>query len=39
MEPWWKRLGWLSLIWASGVVTLAVVAGLVRLAMHAADLG
>ena len=33
-SPWWKKLGWLVLIWVAGVVTLAVVAGLVRLAMH-----
>lgn len=36
--PWWKKLGWLLLIWAAGVVALGVVAGLIRLAMSAADL-
>jgi hypothetical protein len=36
--PWWKKLGWLLLIWAAGVATLAVVAGLIRLIMHAANL-
>lgn len=35
--PWWKKLGWLILIWAAGVVTLGVVAGLIRLMMLAAD--
>ena len=36
--PWWKKLGWLLLIWASGVATLAVVAGLIRLMMRAQGL-
>ncbi len=36
--PWWKRLGWLLLIWAAGVATLGVVAGLIRLTMHAQGL-
>lgn len=28
--PLWKRLGWFALIWAAGVATLGVVAGLLR---------
>lgn len=35
MGPWWKKLGWLLLIWTAGVITLGVVAGLIRLTMRA----
>jgi len=37
-SPWWKKLGWLVLIWAASVAALAVVAGLLRLLMNAAGL-
>lgn len=35
---WLKRLGWMVAIWAASVAALAVVAGLMRLLMHAAGL-
>ena len=34
----WKRLGWLVAIWAASVLTLGVVALLLRLIMHAAGM-
>lgn len=34
-RPWWKKLGWLVLIWAASVATLAAVAWLIRLVMTA----
>jgi hypothetical protein len=37
-DPWWKKLGWLVLIWAASVAALRVVAWLIRLLMHAAGL-
>jgi hypothetical protein len=37
-SPWWKKLGWLLLIWAASVATLALVAYGIRLLMHAAGL-
>jgi hypothetical protein len=37
-NPWWKKLGWLILIWSAGVATLGVVAGIIRLLMRAAGL-
>jgi hypothetical protein len=36
--PWWKRLGWLLLIWALSVAALGAVALLLRAAMRAAGL-
>ncbi|QEL64214.1 hypothetical protein OTERR_07380 [Oryzomicrobium terrae] len=35
-SPWGRRLGWLVLIWAASVATLAVAAWLLRLLMQAA---
>ncbi|MFJ2357349.1 DUF2474 domain-containing protein [Pseudomonas fluorescens] len=35
---WYKRLGWLLLIWLGSVASLAVVASLLKLAMHAAGM-
>lgn len=35
---WYKRLGWLVVIWAGSVVALGVVAGALRLLMHAAGM-
>jgi len=32
---WFKRVGWLVLIWALSVAALGVAAGLMRLFMHA----
>ncbi|UFH48838.1 DUF2474 domain-containing protein [Pseudomonas sp. KNUC1026] len=37
-KPLWQRLGWLALIWLGSVVSLAVVAGLIRLLMSAAGM-
>jgi hypothetical protein len=36
--PWLRRLGWLVALWAGGVLTLYLVAGLIRLLMHAAGM-
>jgi hypothetical protein len=36
--PWYKRLGWLVLIWLGSVAGLGVVAGGLRLLMHAAGM-
>ncbi|RJG03537.1 DUF2474 domain-containing protein [Noviherbaspirillum sedimenti] len=36
--PWWKRLGWLVLIWAASVAALGVVAYGIRLIMNAVGL-
>jgi hypothetical protein len=35
---WLKRVGWLVAIWAASVGALALVAGLMRLLMHAAGM-
>jgi len=35
---WWRRIGWLVVFWCGGVAALAVVAGLLRLLMHAAGM-
>jgi hypothetical protein len=35
---WWRRLGWLILIWAASVAALATVAWVIRLLMNAAGL-
>jgi len=37
-KPWLRRLGWLVALWAGGVLTLYLVAALVRLVMHAAGM-
>ena len=37
-KPLWQRLGWLLLIWAASVVSLGLVAGLLRLLMAAAGM-
>jgi hypothetical protein len=38
MQRWLRRLGWMVVLWAAGVATLAAVAGLIRLVMHAAGM-
>ncbi|UVK86452.1 DUF2474 domain-containing protein [Pseudomonas sp. B21-051] len=35
---WYKRLGWLLLIWFGSVVSLGVVASVLKLAMYAAGM-
>ena len=35
---WWKRLGWLVLIWSASVLVLGLVAALVKLIMNAVGL-
>ena len=37
-KPWLRRLGWLGALWAGGVLTLYLVASLIRLIMHAAGM-
>lgn len=37
-SSWWRRLGWLVLIWGASIVALAIVAGLLKLFMNAAGL-
>lgn len=37
-KPLWQRLGWLVLIWVASVVSLGLVAGLLRLLMAAAGM-
>ncbi|MBD1554985.1 DUF2474 domain-containing protein [Pseudomonas typographi] len=37
-KPLWQRLGWLVLIWAASVISLGLVAGLIRLLMSAAGM-
>ncbi|WP_312423912.1 DUF2474 domain-containing protein [Serratia sp. (in: enterobacteria)] len=36
--PWWKRIGWLVIIWSASVLGLFVVASLLRLLMTAAGM-
>ncbi|CAH5291765.1 DUF2474 domain-containing protein [Serratia marcescens] len=36
--PWWKRIGWLGIIWSASVLGLFVVASLFRLLMTAAGM-
>ncbi|SUI57303.1 Protein of uncharacterised function (DUF2474) [Serratia marcescens] len=36
--PWWKRIGWLVIIWSASVLGLFVVASLFRLLMTAAGM-
>jgi len=33
-EPLWKRLAWMTAIWAASVVALGIVAGLLRWWIH-----
>ena len=35
---WWRRVGWLALIWLASVLALAVVAGLIHMLMSLAGL-
>jgi hypothetical protein len=37
-RPWWKKLGWLILIWSASVAALGIVAWLLKLLMNAAGL-
>ncbi|MGP6421944.1 DUF2474 domain-containing protein [Pseudomonas putida] len=37
-SPWYKRLGWLLLIWFGSVVSLGVVASVLKLVMYAAGM-
>lgn len=37
-REWLRRLGWMGLLWLGGVSTLAAVAFLIRIIMHAAGL-
>ncbi|CAI2439150.1 Protein of uncharacterised function (DUF2474) [Serratia ficaria] len=36
--PWWKRVGWLAIIWSASVLGLFAVASLFRLLMTAAGM-
>ncbi|EJM74015.1 MULTISPECIES: DUF2474 domain-containing protein [Pseudomonas] len=36
--PWYKRLGWLVVIWLGSVVALGVVAGALRMLMQVAGM-
>ena len=36
--PWWKRVGWLVVIWSASVLGLFLVASLFRLLMTAAGM-
>jgi hypothetical protein len=31
---WWRRIGWFVALWLAGVVTITVVAGALRWALH-----
>jgi len=35
---WLRRLGWMVVLWAGGVLTLYLVASLIRMIMHAAGM-
>jgi hypothetical protein len=35
---WLRRLGWLVVLWAGGVLALYLIAGLIRMMMHAAGM-
>ncbi|GGX28807.1 hypothetical protein GCM10007242_39010 [Pigmentiphaga litoralis] len=37
-RPWWKRMGWLLLIWGGSVAALGVVAWLFRMLMRSAGM-
>ncbi|QYF93767.1 DUF2474 domain-containing protein [Massilia sp. PAMC28688] len=36
--PWWKRLGWLILIWVLSVAALGIAAALMKVVMNAVGL-
>ncbi|MCE9940435.1 DUF2474 domain-containing protein [Serratia liquefaciens] len=36
--PWWKRVGWLVIIWSASVLGLFLVASMFRLLMTAAGM-
>lgn len=38
LRVWTRRIAWLAVIWAASVAALGAVAGLLRVAMHAAGL-
>jgi hypothetical protein len=35
-RPWWKRMGWLLLIWGGSIAALGLLAWLIRMLMHSA---
>lgn len=37
-QPWWKRVGWLAIIWLGSVLALFAVASVFRLLMTAAGM-
>jgi hypothetical protein len=37
-SPWWKRVGWLVLIWTCSVVALGLFAYVIKILMNAAGL-
>jgi hypothetical protein len=37
-NPWWKKLGWLVLIWSASVAALGAAAFLLKLLMRAAGM-
>lgn len=37
-QPWWKRIGWLAMIWLGSVLALFVVATAFRMLMMAAGM-
>lgn len=37
-RPWWKKLGWLVLIWSASVASLGLFAWLMKLFMRAAGM-
>jgi len=37
-QSWWRRVGWLLLLWAGGVASVSVIAMLLKLAMRVAGL-
>jgi len=37
-QSWWRRVGWLLLLWAGGVACVSVIAMLLKLAMRVAGL-
>ena len=37
-QPWWKRFGWLAIIWLGSVLALFAVASVFRLLMTAAGM-
>jgi hypothetical protein len=37
-RPWWKKLGWLVLIWSASIAALGLFAALMKLFMRAAGM-